>query len=618
MTMIQGAEASMTKVTSAGLRLSLLLNAAACQLAQSRIEIHSIAKGITLFASTLKDAGKALDATKVVDLSPRVTEKVWEIANQGQVMFIEIEHMLDKLQGTDSNDDLRRLPMLERLKWCFRKQHVIYLLACFESLKLSLIVIMRVIQLARILESNIDLPSSASPTADDVIAQEKVETQNMIIVRYWSTKRLDRMWEAVEQESMEAASDPTSQKINIDYYFSTATATVKPSTVETAFSGITKLPVVAFGDIDVGLSDIERSPKDMVHLSERAMNGLLSLWAPSLSPKQQLPSPITRGFESCRPQVYISSDNSDEDIEDRQFDTSEVRGYYLEGNTTDWRKPQSQQARHEAARLRSQYSGLQAHVESEPETDDSLRRKDKIPKSKTAPSSEDGERSFSPRQSSDPGATKGARIHSNSFTSGYAPHVPHIPEPKHVAFASTSLPPPDPGIHRSRSSSTSYHQQPVSSKPPGYPQQGVQQGSHRYASSQQEYCRTAPRSIPVPPNNRLNPPPSMPGHSPRGTPPSPSEPHWPRSDSQRYSSASMPKSRHHQPAYNPSSSSPESSFHQPPPRSSGQRSPSRSRRSSREENKDRNNGLRRSATRGLAGIGAIAGFMDALEAFQIL
>ncbi|KAJ5929125.1 hypothetical protein N7454_006973 [Penicillium verhagenii] len=613
MTMIQGAEASMTQVTSAGLRLSLLLNAAACQLAQSRIEIHSIAKGITLFASTLRDAGKTLDATKVVDLSPRVTEKVWEIANQGQVMFIEIEHMLDKLQGTDSNDDLRRLPMLERLKWCFRKQHVIYLLASLESLKLSLIVIVRVIQLARILKSNIDLPSSASPAADDAIAQEKAETQNMIIVRYWSTKRLDRMWETVEQEALEAASDPTSQKINIDYFFSTAAATVKPSTMETAYSGITKLPVVTFGDIDIGLSDIERSPKDMVHLSERAMNGLLSLWAPSLSPKQQNSSPITRGFESCRPQVYISSDSSDEDTEDRHSEGSEVRGYYLEGSTTDWRKPQSQQARHEAARLRSQYSGLQAHVESEPETDDGLRRKGKVPKSRTAPSSEDGEQPISPRQSSDPGTTKGARIHSNSFTSGYAPHIPHIPEQKHVAFASSSLPPPDPGIHRSRSSSTAYQQQPVSPKPQATPNKAYNQARTDTARVNKSTAE-APRALSQCPRTTA----SMPGHSPRGTPPSPSEPHWPRSDSQRYSSASMPKSRHHQPAYNPSSSSPESSFHQPPPRSSGQRSPSRSRRSSREENKDRNNGLRRSATRGLAGIGAIAGFMDALEAFQIL
>lgn len=592
-----GAEASIIRIAGAGLRLSLLLNAAACQLAQSRIEIHSIAKGISLFALTLKDVAQKLDATNL-ELSPDVSGKAWEIAYQGQVTFIEIEHMLDKLQGTDADNDLRRLPIQERLKWCFKKQYVTYLLASLESLKLSLIVITRILQLANAIQSNSDLASSNALVADDIIAQEKAETQNMIIVRYWSTKRLDRLWDLVEQEAMDAVNDPTSQRINFNY--SCNTTQVKLPIVGTS-SGITKLPVVTFGDIDMGLSDVERSPKDMVHLSERAMNRLLILWAPPMSSELQDASMIARGAEPSRPQVFVSSD-SEEDIEDHISEGSSVRGYYLEGNTTDWRKPQSQQARHEAARLRHHYSDYQAHVESEPETE-GLHRQDSTSKSRTAPPSEEGERISLSRQSSGPGNVNVGRSHSNSFTFGHAPHPYQTPDPKHVALTSGNFPPPDQTIPRSRASS---YLQPNSPSIPGYPPQ-TQRGF-----SNQEYIGSTPRSIPVNPRPTNPPPNSVPGHSPRGTPPSPSEPPWPRS--QGYNNGiSKPR---HQNTYQLSSSSPEAGF-QAPSRSN-QRSPTHSRRSPRQEPKDRSKDLKRSATRGLLGLGAIGGFMDALEAFQML
>ncbi|KAJ5656808.1 hypothetical protein N7507_008758 [Penicillium longicatenatum] len=591
-----GAEASIIRIAGAGFRLSLLLNAAACQLAQSRIEIHSIAKGISLFALTLKDVAQKLDATNL-ELSPEVTGKAWEIAYQGQVMFVEIERMLEKLQGTDADDELRRLPMQERLKWCFRKQHVTYLLASLESLKLSLIVITRILQLANAIQSNPELAGSDAVMAVDMIAQEKAETQNMIIVRYWSTKRLDRLWDLVEQEAMDAANDPTSQRINYNYVSNTTPA--KLPIAATTNCGITKLPVITFGDIDIGLSDVERSPKDMVHLSERAMNQLLLLWAPPMSLELQDASIISRGVEPSRPQVYVSSD-SEEDIENQYSEGPGVRGYYLEGNTTDWRKPQSQQARYEAARLRHQYSDYQAHVESEAETQEGLHRQDSTRKSRSAPPSEEGEQIPLPRSSPGSGNMNIGRSHSNSFPSGYVPRPYHNPDPKHVAFTSGSFPPPDQTTPRSRASS---YLQPA---PPHIPGNSPQ---IQRSPSNQEYYGSAPRSIPVNPS-RTNPPTSMPGHSPRGTPPSPSEPPWPRS--QGYNNG-LSKPRH---PYSLSSSSPEAGF-QAPPRSN-QRSPDHSRRSSREETKDRNKDLKRSATKGLVGIGAIAGFMDALEAFQIL
>ena len=141
--------------------------------------------------------------------------KAHEIANQGQTVFVEIEHMLDKLQGTDAHEELRQIPVQERLKWCFRKQHVTYLLAHLESLKLSLIVMGRILQLGALLRPRREDVRLAAPefAVDDMIAQEKAETQNMIIVRYWALKRLDRLWDLVAQEAVDAANDPTNRKI---------------------------------------------------------------------------------------------------------------------------------------------------------------------------------------------------------------------------------------------------------------------------------------------------------------------------------------------------------------------------------------------------------------------
>ncbi|KAJ5586921.1 uncharacterized protein N7459_002686 [Penicillium hispanicum] len=591
--MASASEASIARIAGAGFRLSLLLNAAACQLAQSRIEIHSIAKGISLFSLTLKHAGQLLDATNL-ELSSEAAEKAWEIANQGQMVFVEIEHMLDKLQGTDSDEELRRIPVQERLKWCFRKQHVTYLLAHLESLKLSLIVILQILQLGEFVKLTFNGVDNNSLGTEDGIAQEKAETQNMIIVRYWSLKRLDRLWDLVEQEALEAASDPTCQKINSNHFSSTASA-VSLVAAATA-SKPTKLHMVTFGDVDLGLSDIEQSPKDMVHLSDNATDRLLLLWAPTLD-SSLLNTARNSAHDVDKPsppRVYVSSENEDSDPDS---DSPKPRGYYLEGNTVDWRKPQSQEARQHAAELRRRYSSYQAHVEDDLELDKSSHcRKARSTNSQMTDSSDEGEQRSNARQPPHFNIS-GTRRHANSlssrhplgqktgpsaYPSGFSPPIQKVPR-------SQRLPPSQSG----------------SSHVPG------PQPPYKYYPNQDH--NSPPRSVPM---GQPNPSGAMPIPSPRGTPPT-QDPPWTRS--QGYNN-SMLQPRHHPSAYPLSSSSPGSSFRHSPPRSV-QRSPSRpNRRSSHEEAKERerHKSLTRNATRGLAGIGAIAGFMDALEAFSLL
>ncbi|KAK4862557.1 hypothetical protein LT330_002690 [Penicillium expansum] len=607
--MAQGSQASIVKIAGAGFRLSLLLNAAACQLAQSRLEIHSIAKGISLFALALKHIGLTIEGTDV-DQSPEATEKAWEIAGQGQMIFIEIEHMLDKLKATDSDNDLMRIPLQERLKWCFRKQHVTYLLAQLESLKLNLTVMLQILQLGKVIKSNVDEAidtDSLTSTADDAIAQEKAESQNMIIVRYWSIKRLDRLWDLVEQENLDAANDPTNQKISSNYSSNTTSAS-KPLAAATRRLGPTRLPIITLGDSDVGMSDMERSPKDMVHLSESTLDRLLSLWVPLIDPSKlhHTGKGFNKSNKLVQPRVYLSSDTEEDDTEELDFDGHAIRGYYLEGSTVDWRDPHSQEARQNAAELRRKYSSYQAHVESEPEPDE-FKHRDK-PRSDARvidSSDEDEQRSdLPPSHSTNP--MQGHRLHSNSVSSRHLPNH-NNPDSRSPTYPSGSFPPPN-------------HALPRPPPLPSHAQPGPLQQPYKYYPNQ-DYT-TAPRSIPMNMNQPNNPAITIPSTnpSPRGS--SPNQVHFesPRTRNQAYNIIPNNKfqPRHHPSAYPLSSSSPESSFRASPSRSD-QRSPSsHPRRSPREDAKDRHKALTRSATRGLAGIGAIAGFMDALEAFSIL
>lgn len=547
--------------------------------------------------------GQTLETTEL-ERSPEATEKAREIADQGQMVFVEIEHMLDKLQGTDVDEDLRRIPIQERLRWCFRQKHVTYLLAQLESLKLSLIVMLRILQLGNMVKSTgADTESSASMLAtEDTIAQEKAEVQNMIIVRYWAVKRLDRLWDGVHQEALDAAQDPTNQKINSIHSSTTASA-LKPSVAAVKGTDIQRPHAVTFGDIDVGLGDIERSPKDMVRLSERAMNRLISIWLPSTDLSR-----LRDAGKTTHPRAYVSSDN-DGDTEEQEFDGHDTRGYYLEGRTVDWRQPQSQEARRRAAELRRQYSSYQAHVESESESDEALEHRESLSTStRTTDSSDEVEQRSNTLQPPKSVRVNGSPVQSHSFSS--KPLSSPSPDSRSTAppYPSGSFPPPTQnGYHQS----TPPYTQPPPRHIPGPP---PHQQSYKYYPTQ-EHGKTPPRSIPVNPN-QPNPPAPASNPSPRGTPPTQFESPWGRH--QGYSNNNMLQPRHHSSAYQLSSSSPEMSY-RPPPSRSAQRSPSHShRRSNREDARERNKSLQRNATRGLVGIGAIAGFMDALEAFSIL
>lgn len=57
--------------------------------------------------------------------------------------------MLDELRSTNEHERLRSLSLQQKIRCCFRKQHVTYLLCRLEVLNLSLVIICEVLRLAR-------------------------------------------------------------------------------------------------------------------------------------------------------------------------------------------------------------------------------------------------------------------------------------------------------------------------------------------------------------------------------------------------------------------------------------------------------------------------------------
>ena len=140
--------ASVIAVAGAGFRLSLVLNAVGTDLSNAECDIRSIAKGISLFSLMLKQVGKTMEEGRTV-ATQTALDTVTEIRDQSQVVFDEIKNMVDLAQAKDENGHIRSITIAQRVKWCFKKQKVQYLLGQLESLKLSLSIMLQILQMGR-------------------------------------------------------------------------------------------------------------------------------------------------------------------------------------------------------------------------------------------------------------------------------------------------------------------------------------------------------------------------------------------------------------------------------------------------------------------------------------
>ena len=140
--------ASIIGVAGAGFRLSLLLNAVGTQVSNAECDIHNIAKGISLFSLMLKQVGKTMEESRTV-ATQSAMETATEIRDQSQVVFNEIRNMVELPQFKDENGRVRSISIPHKVKWCFKKQKVQYLLGQLESLKLSLSIMLQILQMGK-------------------------------------------------------------------------------------------------------------------------------------------------------------------------------------------------------------------------------------------------------------------------------------------------------------------------------------------------------------------------------------------------------------------------------------------------------------------------------------
>lgn len=115
------------------------------------MEIHSISKSVTLFSLMLKQVGQALQASDSVH-SDEALETARELTNECQLVFDEIQEMLDKVTSKRENG-VPSPTIQQKFRWCFKKGRVQYLLGQLESLKMSLLVMLQILQLGKLMAS---------------------------------------------------------------------------------------------------------------------------------------------------------------------------------------------------------------------------------------------------------------------------------------------------------------------------------------------------------------------------------------------------------------------------------------------------------------------------------
>lgn len=145
--------ATIVGVAGAGFRLSLILNAVGVEMMTVNREIQAIAKEISLSSLMLKQVGLAV-TTPGISASRNALETAKAIAMQNQTIFTEIKGMAEMSQQRDENGHIRSITIASKAQSWFRKQRVQYLVGQLISLKLSLSILLQVLQLGKIIAVN--------------------------------------------------------------------------------------------------------------------------------------------------------------------------------------------------------------------------------------------------------------------------------------------------------------------------------------------------------------------------------------------------------------------------------------------------------------------------------
>ena len=391
--------------------------------------------------------------------------------------------------------------------------------------------------------------------------------------------------------------------------------TIKATPEYSSSSPLIKLPIVSLGELDTTLNQIKESPKDMLRISESVIDPLLNRWTRWQEFHDWLETRPPSRYSPTVQNLHESDDDKPryrDDFHDRE---ESPRDYYLEGTTTDWRKPHSIEAKEEAARLRKKYAGLQPSisVESSDAEDNHAHRRPK----KRAPSRHVIDSSSETSDSESELPRQQRRSNTEAVNRKRSRYLPQRPSPsqsyanggeKRGSFGGRSSSSPSGTPNSTPRSSMSASRSPGVQRPVTNPVQGR---FHRTCTAPLLQLHTS---------NAPNP------HAPNS-------PYSPSSNTSLQHSAYQ---NYSQPQHSPQNYAPRYMAPQgyqmavpPQPRPGSQdgkaaRSPSRysghtmhSRRSVEDLKKADRSQRKKNVARGALGGGAISGFMEALEGLEL-
>lgn len=180
--------------------------------------------------------------------------------------------------------------------------------------------------------------------------------------------KMDAFYEASsreEEEEKQAAINDVDRDDNMSLITTTSTQlTIEaaPPPEYTPSTALVQLPVYSLGELDQNLHQIKQSPRDMIQVSDQAIDPLLERWTNwrEVRERRHTRDPNSRYVPSVQ---NLNEEDEDRPYHERYHEREDSpRGYYLEGPTTDWRIPHSASARHERVRKRQEYTKYQPSV----------------------------------------------------------------------------------------------------------------------------------------------------------------------------------------------------------------------------------------------------------------
>ena len=143
---------SIIGVAGCGFRLSLVLNAVGVESATADLGIQSIARSISQYSLVLKQVALALESAKGI-ASQSAFDTAKGITDQGSMVFDEMKEVTEMVQRKDERGNIQSIAVAQRVKWYSKHQRVLYLQGQLESLKLSLSILLQILQLGRLITS---------------------------------------------------------------------------------------------------------------------------------------------------------------------------------------------------------------------------------------------------------------------------------------------------------------------------------------------------------------------------------------------------------------------------------------------------------------------------------